>query len=129
MITFAAGLQLDDGAVLDFELGAVSDMINVTGGVLAGPVGAGGVTFIFTAGSGFGPGNYTLIDGTDATLSGFDLTDFNIGTNISGYHALLGMSGHTLSVTFTAIPEPAAWATALGVLALGFAYFGRRAQR
>jgi uncharacterized protein (TIGR03382 family) len=126
-VTFADGLTLNDGAVLNFELGTVSDLILVTGGTLAGPASAGGATFHFSAASGFGAGTYTLLDGTGATLSGFQLADFAVGTGIGGYNSLLGLSANVLSVTFTAIPEPSAYALALGALGLGWAVRRRRA--
>lgn len=117
-LTFAAGLTLEDGAVLHFEAGAISDLINVTGGTLTGPAGMGGATLHFSAGSGFEAGTYTLINGTDATLNSFDLTDFTIGTDISGYTSALGLSGNMLSVTFTVVPEPSTYALMLAGLAL-----------
>jgi len=118
MITFASGLTINDGATFSFELGTVSDLILVTGGTLTGPASAGGATFHFSAGSGFGAGTYTLINGTGASLSGFSASDFT-GDGIGGYSFTFGLSGHVLSVTATAIPEPAAYAALFGLLALG----------
>lgn len=127
-LTFAGGLALNDGALLDFQLGGTSDQLRVSGGALAGPASAAGATFHFSAAPGFAAGTYTLIDGTGATLSGFDLTDFTLGSGIAGYSFVFGLTGNVLSVTATAIPEPATYAALVGLLALGLAIRrGRRA--
>ncbi len=125
-ITFASGLTITDGAAFSFELGSTSDLILVTGGTLTGPASAAGATFNFAAASGFGAGTYTLIDGTGATLSGFDLTDFTLGTGISGYNFSFGLTGNVLSVTATAIPEPATATMFFGACVLSLAGLTRR---
>jgi len=125
-MTFAAGLTLENGTVLHFELGTISDFIKVTGGTLTGPAGAGGATLHFSAASGFNAGTYALIDGTGATLDSFDLTDFIIGTDIDGYIPVLGFSENTLSVTFTVVPEPSTYALLLCGLVLVAVTWRRR---
>src|SRR5690606_7742699 len=62
-LTFTNGLTLDAGAILNFELGTVSDLIAVTGGTLTGPS-AGTVTLNLSDSGGFAAGTYTLFDYT-----------------------------------------------------------------
>ena len=128
-ITFDAGLMLDDGAVLNLQLGDFSDLIRVSGGELATN---GIVTLnLFDAG-GFAAGTYDLIDGTSATSVGnFDFTDFQFGSTIAGYTYTLGFTGNVLQLTATAsaVPEPATYAALTGALALGLAAFRRRRSR
>jgi fibronectin-binding autotransporter adhesin len=125
-MTFTSGLTINDGAAFNFELGSTSDIILVTGGTLTGPASVAGATFNFAAASGFGAGTYTLIDGTGAALTGFKLTDFTLGTGIGGYNFSFGLTGNVLSVTATAVPEPATSAIIFGASVLGLAGFARR---
>ena len=86
-LTFTGGLTLADGAILDFQLGSVSDLLRVNGGVLTGPAGFGGITLnLFNAG-GFDPlagGDFVLFDFTGATLQNLDASDFTFGTLLAG---------------------------------------------
>ncbi|MCW1924980.1 autotransporter-associated beta strand repeat-containing protein [Luteolibacter arcticus] len=77
-LALGAGLTLSPTSVLDYELGTVSDRVNVTGNLtLAG-------TLHVTAGPGFGPGTYTLITYT-GTLD--DEDGLALGTLPPGYEA------------------------------------------
>lgn len=121
-MTFTEGLTLDLGSILDFELGTLSDLILVTGGVLTGPS-SGTVTLNIFDSGGFVEGTYTLFDFTGATLSNFDAGDFVFGTTIPGYDYSLGFSGNTLQLTAlftgvsTNVPEPStALLSGLGLL-------------
>jgi hypothetical protein len=105
--TFSGGLTLNDGAILDLELGTGSDLILVSGGTLTGSAGAGGITVNLTDSGGFAAGTYDLIDGTGSTLSGFEASDFAIGTGIVGYDFDFFITNDILQlVAVAAIPEP-----------------------
>ncbi|QYM79705.1 autotransporter-associated beta strand repeat-containing protein [Horticoccus luteus] len=125
-LTFTDGLTLNAGSVLDFQLGATSDLLVVSGGPLAGPT-SGTVILNLTDAGGFAASTYTLFDYTGATLSNFDLTDFTFGTTVPGYTYTLGFSGSTLQLTaVTAVPEPATYAALLGATVLSLTLWRRR---
>ncbi|QYM79147.1 autotransporter-associated beta strand repeat-containing protein [Horticoccus luteus] len=129
-LTFTSGLTLNDGAILDFQLGSTSDLIVVSGGSLAGSASAGGITLNLSDAGGFAAGTYTLFDYTGATLSSFDTSDFTVGDKIAGYDYQLTMVGNYLQLTATAsaIPEPATYAAIFGGLALLGAFVRRRVK-
>ena len=102
-MTFNDGLTLNGVTSIDFELGNISDLILVTGGMLTGPD-SGLVTLNLFDSGGFAPGSYTLIDFTGAGLSDFDISDFTLGQQIDGYEYSLDFVGSTLQLT--SIPEP-----------------------
>ncbi len=82
-LTLSNGLTLSPTSVLDYELGTVSDCVNVTGNLtLAG-------TLNVTAGTGFGAGTYTLITYT-GNLS--DEDGLILGTLPGGYEATVNTS-------------------------------------
>jgi len=126
-LTFTNGLALNSGAVLNFDLGSTSDLIRVTGGILAGP-GAGNVTVNLADAGGFGANTYTLFNFTGATLSGFDASDFTLGTAPTGWNYTFGLTADSLQLTVTAsaVPEPATYAAILGALTLGLVVLRRR---
>lgn len=126
-LTFTNGLTLNAGAVLNFDLGTTSDLIAVTGGVLTGP-GAGTVTVNLADAGGFGAATYTLFSFSGAQLSGFDLTDFTLGTTPGGWNYAFDLTADSLQLTVTAsaVPEPATYAAMIGALALGLALVRRR---
>ncbi len=127
-LTFASGLTLDDGSILNFDLGTVSDAINVSGGTLTGSASVGGITLNVTPGTGFGAGSYYLLYGT--SFSSFQATDFVIGTAPSGYDYAFSFDGSTLALNFmaSAIPEPGTWTILAGLTAL-IAVVGRSVSR
>lgn len=122
-LLFTHGLTLDDGAVLDLQVGTASDLLEVSGGTLTGSLGAGGITLNLSDSGGFAATTYTLIDFSGATLADFSASDFTLGNTIPGYHYDLALVGNTLQVTATSadIPEPASSVLFLtaGGLALG----------
>ncbi|MCB1104876.1 MAG: PEP-CTERM sorting domain-containing protein, partial [Cephaloticoccus sp.] len=126
-LTFSDGLTLEAGAILNFELGTVSDLIAVTGGTLTGPS-SGSVMLNLADSGGFTAGIYTLFDYTSATLSDFDTTDFSLGTTIAGYDYSFNLTGTALQLiaVTSAVPEPATYAAILGALALSFVIYRKR---
>lgn len=119
-ITFLSGLALDDGSILDFQIGTISDMIAVTGGILTGPGVNGGVTLNLSDSGGFGAGTYTLFDFTGATLGDISTDTFALGSAIPGYDYSLNLNGSTLELnaTVSSIPEPSTFTLLLGVAAV-----------
>jgi len=128
-LTFADGLTLHDGVRLKFQLGTLSDLIVVNGGLLTGSDSMGNIILDLYASDGFGAGTYTLFDFTGATPWNFDATDFTIGDSISGYDYHLVLAGSTLQLTATAVPEPATYglfATCFAVTGLALRHRRRR---
>jgi hypothetical protein len=110
-LTLTGSLTLNDGALLNYELGAPasSDLISMTSSTLY-VNGQDFSDFSFTPLSGFGVGTYTLIDANATSGSlGSNLTGI-----IGGYRGTLGIVGGDLVLTTTVVPEP-------GTLALLFA--------
>ncbi len=108
---FAANTQS-----LVFELGTISDRVNLTTGQFG--IGIGTLEFddfAFTAGSGFGPGTYTLFDSSVAVFG-------NLGTSLSGtidgYTATLALGDTNNDVILNVVPEPGSAALLLGGLAM-----------
>lgn len=129
-LTFAgAGLTLQSGSILDFQLGTTSDKLRISAGTLAGPE-SGHVTINLTDSGGFAAATYQLFDFSGATLDDFDVNDFTLGTVIAGYDYSFELSGTTLSLvaTASAIPEPSTYAALFGSAALGWALVRRRRQ-
>lgn len=129
-ITFADGFTILDGAVFNWELGEeASDLIMVTGGVLTGPDSVGGATFNFINGEYLGVGTYDLINfqGAEA-VNGFDVLDFTLGDSVAGLSFTFGIENQVLQVTasLSAVPEPATYAVAMGLMAVAIVWIRRR---
>lgn len=128
-LTFTDGLTLFEGAILNFELGTVSDLIRVTGGTLTGPDSAGGLILNLADSGGFTAASYTLFDFTGATTSSFTTSDFSFGNTIAGYTYSLALVGSTLQLTAvaaSAVPEPSTYAAFAGLAALALMIVRRR---
>jgi len=132
-LTFTDGLALSYKSIIDFELGAVSDLILLTGGTLAGPSGNSGIKLNLSDSGGFTEGTYILFDFSSGgvVLEDFDLTDFTFGKTIAGFEYGLGFEGNTLRLTATAsaIPEPSTYAALCGLIALGLSAWRKRRSR
>jgi hypothetical protein len=76
-LTLPGGLTLTDGAILDFDLGAVSDRVRITGGTVAG-AGRGGVEVRVHEAGGLCGGRYVLMDWTGAAATGVEESDFDV---------------------------------------------------
>lgn len=134
-LVFVNGLTLLSGTVLDFQLGTSSDRINLTGGILVGPAGTGGITLNLSDAGGFSPGvRYTLFDFVSGQTSSFDVADFSLGTLIGGTTAgdfSFDLTAASLGLTYqaSAIPEPSTYAALTGLGALALAMWRRHYRR
>ncbi len=104
-LSFSGGLTLEQGSVLDFDLGTNSDLARILGGIFDGSDTAG-TTVNFTFGPGFVPGStFTLFDWNGASAIDVDAADFVAANGLASFAVV----GNTLRATV--VPEP-------GVLAL-----------
>jgi len=114
-----------DSGNMTFRLGSLSDSVATTGGaVLFGFGDLGWDDFDFILGSGFGPGTYTLFSSDGGLVGSLDAN--NTDGVLNGFDASLSFDANAL--TLTVIPEPATVAAILGALALGLAFWRRRAR-
>lgn len=104
-LTFGNDLTLEGDITMSFQLGTVSDMLRLTGGILYGPS-SEKITLDITAIAGFAAGTYTLIDYRNATASDFSTSDFLFGTTPEGYTYSLQITNRRLNLIVTAVPEP-----------------------
>lgn len=121
-ISGSGSLGIGPGALLDFELGSISesDKIFMSSATLL----INGLDFSyfnFTALDGFGPGTYTLIDAGNI----FGNLGNNLTGSINGYSATLSKSGNDLMLTV--VPEPGTWVL-LAAACLGL-FVGKRMRR
>src|SRR5205085_77807 len=102
----------------NFTLGTTSDkFVIANSSILTGATTSGSLTINLTAGTGFGPGTYTLFDFTSGgTPVSFEASDFTLGTMVSGYTYGLALNGTLLQLT--AVPEPATCAAIFGGVSL-----------
>ena len=84
------GLTLNTDSSVDLDLGASSDLVNVTGTLTLS-----GGTVNVTAGSGFGYGNYEIM--SYGTLSG-NIGNLTVGTMPGGYSAVLVSTGSQINL-------------------------------
>ena len=126
-LSFTAGLTLNDGTILDLQLGTTSDKVIVSGGALSGPA-SGTITVNLSDSGGFTAGTYDFIDASGATLTGIDATSFELGTVIAGYDFTFTQSGNLFQLTAvsTAIPEPSTCAIIASFACLAVAVWRKR---
>ena len=115
-VSGSGSLTINLGAVLDFELGSISESDKISCSHLLFS-GLDFSYFNFTALDGFGPGTYTLID-ADTIASNFGN---NLTGTIGGYSATLAKSGNDL--VLNVVPEPGTWMLLAACLGL---FVGKR---
>ena len=121
-----AGLSLDGGATLEYELQATSasDLI------LAGAVDLGGIgfsNFTFIPGLGFGNGVYTLINGTSMTGLGAETSGTIATIGDVTYTGTLSVDGGSQDLLLTVVPEPGKFGM-LGIMGLAGWLLRRRRE-
>jgi len=100
-----SSLSLSNSGAFEFELGTVSDLIDVSG-LLTGSVAAGGIQFAFSDAGGLSTGvAYTLFN--YGSQSGLDLTDFLV-TSPGFIVSQWTIGSGSLQAEFSAVPEPSA---------------------
>ncbi len=115
-LDFSDGVTAPNTQSLIFELGTASDRVNLTAGQFN--IGTGVLEFddfAFTAGSGFGPGTYTLFDSTQDVFGGLGAA---VTGTIGGLDATLSLADTNNDVLLTVVPEPGSATLLLGGLAL-----------
>lgn len=107
--TFSLGANTD----LQFELGTASDLVDLTTGILDIGTGTLGFDdFSFTAGAGFGVGEYILFQTTESILGSFAGTTGTVG----GLSSELLFNGNNL--VLNVVPEPGTALLLLGGLSV-----------
>ncbi|MDR0533794.1 MAG: autotransporter-associated beta strand repeat-containing protein [Verrucomicrobiales bacterium] len=124
--TFSNGLSLSDGSILNFDLGgALGDKIVISGGSFL----SGGISTIdLNVLSGLTAGTYTLLDWSSVTGSTINLSNFVLDTGSSTI-GTLSLSGNSLVLNVTVIPEPSTWVLmTVGVVVLAWTVRRRAAK-
>ena len=118
-LTFNGGLTLEDGSILEMEVGSSNDFISITGGTITGSTSSEGIGLMLSSDIPYF--STTLLDWSGATAVDLDLADFYfLPGSITGDLAFVGNS-----LQFTVpIPEPSS--ACLLSLGVGLAMMRRR---
>jgi fibronectin-binding autotransporter adhesin len=127
-LTLNGNVTLSGGAILNFNLGAGSDPLNLTGGTLTGPD-SGVVTVNITGQDGFGGGDYALLDFVSGSAVDLTAGDFTVGAAPDGYAYAFAVTDDSVMLDISAVPEPSTYAVWLGLGVLGLAALRRRAAK
>ena len=130
-LTFANNLDISlqvaaaatSSLLYELDTPGASDLALLTGGILN--IGAGGLEFddfVFTALGGFGIGTYTLFDTSNLITGSLGA---NVTGTIAGNGATLFISGDGQDVQLNVVPEPSAFISLFGGIAM-LAGFQRR---
>jgi autotransporter-associated beta strand protein len=125
-LTLKSGLTLNDGSILNFDLGgALGDKIVINGGSFT----SGGISTIdLNVLSGLTVGTYILLDWSSVTGSTVSLSNFVLDTDSSTI-GTLSLSGNSLVLNVTVIPEPSTWVLmTVGVVVLAWTVRRRAAK-
>lgn len=133
-LSLLGGLNAAAGATFNLEVGAISDLIDLGGGLFTGSTAADGLRFNFTnTGSALVGVAYTLIE--FGASSGLDYTDLQFGSAPTGMtlDTSFGVGGWlindtNLQVQFILVPEPSTLLL-VGLLAPIGLWYGRRPVR
>lgn len=127
--TFTGGLNVQNTATLGFDLDGASPTLTLTGLTL----GAGSNLGLSLLDDITPDASYTLVSGT---ISGTFLTvngsafgpgnTFTLSNNLGTYNGLLTYNANDITLAFSAIPEPSAFAALAGAAALGLVACRRR---
>jgi T5SS/PEP-CTERM-associated repeat protein len=115
-LRFDHALALNSGSTLTYTLGASAlAYASIYNGGSSSLTLSGTVTLNLANAGDFTVGTYTLIDWSGGGTSGLSPSNFSLGTTIPGYSYNLAVSGSTLQLTASAIPEPSTYAALLGL--------------
>ena len=127
--TFTGGLNVQNTATLGFDLDGASPTLTLTGLTLGGSSNLGLSLFDDVAPS----ASYTLVSGTIAgtflTVNGAVFgpgNTFTLSNNLGIYNGTLTYNANDITLAFSAIPEPSAYAVLAGAMALGMVVCRRR---
>ncbi len=113
-LTFQNGLSLEGDVTLSYQLGTVSDVIRVSGG-LFNTNDTTSITLDITAMTGFAVGSYTLIDLAGSLGAWTALDHYTLGLTPEGYNYELQLTSTQLVLVVSAVPEP----STVGILIVG----------
>ncbi len=123
-LDFSDAVNATNTQSLVFELGTASDRVNLTTGQFG--IGTGVLEFddfAFSAGSGFGPGTYTLFDSTQDV---FGTLGSSLSGTVGGFSATIALADTNNDIVLNVVPEPGSATLLLGGLAM---LAGRRRRK